>query len=120
MCPPLVEKRWPQHAYLAGSWVSPRWAGKDAGRDLAGDPAFHYHGRASIAGQRCAHPSPREEDMKASGRLGLGPLSLLLVFSSSAAAQTGSKSKTVRLTNQQNAPAEVYINFAADSVLSTR
>src|SRR5690349_18797175 len=59
----------------------------------------------------------REEDMKASGRLGLCVLSLLLVFSSSAAAQTGSKSKTVRLTNQQNAPAEVYINFAADSVL---
>ena len=57
--------------------------------------------------------------MKASGRLGLCVLSLLLVFSSSAAAQTGSKSKTVRLTNQQNAPAEVYINFAADSVLKS-
>src|SRR5690349_16013338 len=56
MCPPLAENRWPQHACLAGSWVSPRWAGKDAGRDLAGDAAFHYHGRASIAGRRCAHP----------------------------------------------------------------
>ena len=55
--------------------------------------------------------------MKASGRLGLCVLSLLLVLSTSAAAQTEAKSKTVRLTNQQNAPAEAYINFAPDSVL---
>ena len=55
--------------------------------------------------------------MKVSGRLGLCVLSLLLMLSTSAAAQTGAKSKTVRLTNQQNAPAEVYINFAPDSVL---
>jgi len=55
--------------------------------------------------------------MKASGRLTLCVLSLLLALSTSAAAQTGAKSKTVRVTNQQNAPAEVYINFAPDSVL---
>src|SRR5215470_17934955 len=55
--------------------------------------------------------------MKASGRLGLCVLSLLLVLSTSAAAQTEAKSKTVQLTNQQNTPAEVYINFAPDSVL---
>jgi len=55
--------------------------------------------------------------MKASGRLALCVVSLLLVLSTSAAAQTEAKNKTVRLTNQQNVPAEVYINFAPDSVL---
>ena len=55
--------------------------------------------------------------MEASGRLTLCVLSLLLALSTSAAAQTGAKSKTVRVTNQQNAPAEVYNNFAPDSVL---
>src|SRR5215469_5444556 len=71
-------------------------------------------------GRRClrgVHPHPREDAMNASGRLTLCVLSLLLVLSTNAAAQTGAKSKTVRLTNQQNAPAEVYINFAPDSVL---
>jgi hypothetical protein len=32
-------------------------------------------------------------------------------------AQAADKNKIVRITNQQGTPAEVYINFAADSVL---
>jgi len=42
---------------------------------------------------------------------------LVLALQGSATAQTGEKNKTVRITNQQGAAAEVYVNFAADSVL---
>jgi hypothetical protein len=54
--------------------------------------------------------------MRMRGRVCLIAVSLLLVLCQRAATQTGDKNKTVRLTNQQGAPAEVYINFAADSV----
>src|SRR5262249_41321911 len=55
--------------------------------------------------------------MRAIGCLGLCVVSLVLALQGSAAAQTGEKNKTVRITNQQGAAAEVYVNFAADSVL---
>jgi hypothetical protein len=56
--------------------------------------------------------------MRMSGRVSLIAVSLLLVLCQRAATQTSDKNKTVCLTNQQGAPAEVYINFAADSVLT--
>ena len=55
--------------------------------------------------------------MRAIGCLGLCVVLLVLALQGSAAAQTGEKNKTVRITNQQGAAAEVYVNFAADSVL---
>jgi len=55
--------------------------------------------------------------MKTIGRLGLCVVSLVLALQGSATAQTGDKNKTVRISNQQGTAAEVYINFAADSVL---
>ena len=55
--------------------------------------------------------------MRVVGRLGLCVLSLVLALQGSAPAQTGDKNKSVRITNQQGTAAEVYINFAADSVL---
>ena len=55
--------------------------------------------------------------MRMGKRISLAVVPLLLVLCQSAAAQTGAKNESVRLTNQQGAPAEVYINFATDSVL---
>src|SRR5215470_8448841 len=43
--------------------------------------------------------------------------SVLALLAASQPAWAADKNKMVRITNKQNAPAEVYINFAADSTL---
>lgn len=55
--------------------------------------------------------------MTVTGRVALCVVSLIVVLLTPAAAPAADKNKTVRLTNQQSAPAEVYVNFAADSAL---
>ena len=55
--------------------------------------------------------------MRAMGRGRLCFISLVLALQVIGVAQAADKNKAVRITNQQGAPAEVYINFAADSVL---
>jgi hypothetical protein len=44
-------------------------------------------------------------------------VALVLALQGTGEAQTEPKNKQVRITNKQSAPARVYINFAADSVL---
>jgi hypothetical protein len=44
-------------------------------------------------------------------------VALVLALQGTGEAQTEAKNKQVRITNQQSAPARVYINFAPDSVL---
>jgi len=55
--------------------------------------------------------------MRAKGCMSLSVVTLLLALQASGAAEAADKNKTVRITNRQGAPAQVYINFAADSVL---
>ena len=55
--------------------------------------------------------------MRAIGWLGLCVVALVLALPRIGEAQTEPKNKQVRITNKQSAPARVYINFAADSVL---
>jgi len=55
--------------------------------------------------------------MRAIGRWGLCVAALVLGLQATGEAQTEAKNKHVRITNKQSAPASVYINFAADSVL---
>jgi hypothetical protein len=61
--------------------------------------------------------SSPEGAMRAIGRWGVCAVALVLVLQGVGEAQTEPKSKAVRITNKQAAPAGVYINFAADSVL---
>ena len=55
--------------------------------------------------------------MSALRRGSLCVISLMLTLQVIGVAQAADKNKIVRITNQQGTPAEVYINFAADSVL---
>ena len=55
--------------------------------------------------------------MIAIGRMSVWLVSLALALQLAGAAEAADKNKMVRITNQQGTPAEVYINFAADSVL---
>ncbi|HKB37759.1 MAG TPA: hypothetical protein VKD72_15035 [Gemmataceae bacterium] len=56
--------------------------------------------------------------MTGKGRLILGAIvTVLALLATSEPAWAADKNKMVRITNKQNAPAEVYINFAAVSVL---
>jgi hypothetical protein len=55
--------------------------------------------------------------MRALGRGSLCVISLMLALQVIGVAQAADKNKIVRITNQQGTPAEVYINFAADSAL---
>ena len=55
--------------------------------------------------------------MRAMGRGRLCCVSLMLALQVIGVAHAADKNKAVRITNQQGTPAEVYINFAADSVL---
>ena len=55
--------------------------------------------------------------MSALRRGSLCVISLMLALQVIGVAQAADKNKIVRITNQQGTPAEVYINFAADSVL---
>ena len=50
-------------------------------------------------------------------RMKLWLVGLMLSLLLSAAAEAADKNKTVRITNRQGTQAQVYINFAADSVL---
>jgi hypothetical protein len=55
--------------------------------------------------------------MSALRRGSLCVISLMLALQVIGVAQAADKNKIVRITNQQGTPAEVYINFAADSML---
>src|SRR5438132_11592215 len=55
--------------------------------------------------------------MSALRRGSLCVISLMLALQVVGVAEAADKNKIVRITNQQGTPAEVYINFAADSVL---
>jgi len=49
--------------------------------------------------------------------IGVWLIALMLAMAVSAAGEAADKNKTVRITNRQGTQAQVYINFAADSVL---
>ena len=55
--------------------------------------------------------------MNAQERISLWLIALVLTLQMSGAAEAADKNKTVRITNRQGTQAQVYINFAADSVL---
>jgi len=55
--------------------------------------------------------------MNAHERISLWLIALVLTLQMSGAAEAADKNKTVRITNRQGTEAQVYINFAADSVL---
>ena len=55
--------------------------------------------------------------MQAHEPMKLWLIALMLALQIGAAADAADKNKTVRITNRQGTPAQVYINFAADSVL---
>jgi len=55
--------------------------------------------------------------MNAHERVSLWLIALVLALQVSGAAEAADKNKTVRITNRQGTQAQVYINFAADSVL---
>ena len=55
--------------------------------------------------------------MNAHERISLWLIALVLAVQLSGAAEAADKNKTVRITNRQGTQAQVYINFAADSVL---
>jgi hypothetical protein len=58
-----------------------------------------------------------EDAMNAHERMSLWLIALVLAVQVSGAAEAADKNKTVRITNRQGTQAQVYINFAADSVL---
>jgi hypothetical protein len=55
--------------------------------------------------------------MNAHEHVGVWLIALMLAMAVSAAGEAADKNKTVRITNRQGTQAQVYINFAADSVL---
>ena len=55
--------------------------------------------------------------MQVHERMKLWLVGLMLALLLSGAAEAADKNKTVRITNRQGTQAQVYINFAADSVL---
>jgi len=55
--------------------------------------------------------------MNAHEHIGVWLIALMLALAVSAAGEAADKNKTVRITNRQGTQAQVYINFAADSVL---
>ena len=55
--------------------------------------------------------------MNAHERISLWLIALVLTLQVSGAAEAADKNKTVRITNRQGTQAQVYINFAPDSVL---
>jgi hypothetical protein len=55
--------------------------------------------------------------MRTIGKVGLCAAALVVALQGAGEAQMEPKNKAVRITNKQAAPARVYINFAADSVL---
>ena len=55
--------------------------------------------------------------MTAHERIGVWLIALMLALQMGGSAEAADKNKTVRITNRQGTQAQVYINFAADSVL---
>ena len=55
--------------------------------------------------------------MNAHEHVGVWLIALMLALAVSAAGEAADKNKSVRITNRQGTQAQVYINFAADSVL---